>query len=121
MSGLERLFRPIYWFLMTLGYAWLVLHLLLAAAIAFLLGYAARRLIWRRAWKTLADWRLTPTGIRTVLLLWEAFLLALSVWLGGQIGWWIAFTRREKILGGCAGALGFPLGHALAYRQDKEV
>ena len=120
MSDLERLFRPIYWFLMTLGYAWLVLCLLLAAAIAFLLGYAVRKWFWPRVWKTLKGWRLAPAGIRIVLLLWEAIPLALCVFLGGQAGWWISFMEREKLLGSCAGGLGFLLGHLLAYRRGKE-
>lgn len=121
MTRAEQLFLPLYLFIKAVAYLYLVMRLLPAAALALLLGYASRRLMWPRAWKTLTEWRLAPGGIRTVLLLWEAVVLAVSIFLGGEIGWWIFFMQKERILGGCVGALGFLLGYFLAYKQNKEV
>ncbi len=129
MSPGERLFLPIYLFIMAVGWLTFFLRMLPAMALAFLLGrYNA--LVLLPKWVLEGRLRGRPSyprffrfyGWRWTLaaLAWDAAALTVSVFLGRFSGWWIFYIPK---LGGLLAAGCFLLGHCFpaGFHKNEEV
>lgn len=132
MSPAEKLFLPIYLFIMTVGLLGFLLKMLPSMAAAFLLGrYNA--LVLLSKWAPEDRRRERPGylkfcrsyGWRRTLaaLAWDAAALAVSVFLGRFSGWWLSFAPRGRRVGGLLAAGCFLLGRCFpaGYRKNKGV
>ena len=132
MSPAEKLFFPVYLFIMAVGWLSFLLKMLPAMGLGFLLGrYNGVALLPK--WALEGRWRERP-GYRRFLrfygwrwtlaaLAWDGAALAVSIFLGRFNGWWILFAPKQRRLGGFLAAGCFLLGHCFpaGYRKNKEV
>jgi hypothetical protein len=119
VSPAEKLFFPVYLFLMAVAWLSFLLRMLPGMAAAFLLGrYNALALLPK--WVLEGRWQGRPGyrrfyrfyGWRWTLaaLVWNALALALSVFLGRWIGWWVTYSPKGQGLGTLLTAGCFLLG-----------
>ena len=132
MSPAEKLFFPVYLLLMAVAWLSFLLRMLPGMAAAFLLGrYNALVLLPKWAPE---DRRQGRPGYRSfyrfygrrrtlAALAWNALALALSVFLGRWIGWWITYSPKGRGLGTLLTAGCFLLGRVfpLDLKKNQEV
>ena len=123
LSPAERLFLPVYLFLKAAGWLYFLACMLPAEGAAFLLGCVSWRAVRPGIRRKLEERGMSPNGIWTVLLLWEALALGMSIFLGCFNGWWILYVRKGQIWGGALAAGCFLLGHLFpaGLHKNKEV
>lgn len=132
LERLERLFAPVYWFIMAVGYAHFFVCMLPGMAAAFLLG-RCRGVVFLPKYVLKGSWQ-GPLGYRRFFrfygwrwtlaaVAFDGAALALSVFLGGFSGWLIVYSQRGRFWGGLLAAACFLLGHFLpaGFHKNKEV